>query len=104
MYLVETARAEHPNSNPRSLHQIANRPALNRKLEIAAGTPMTYAKRTPFCLQRATIIPALCPPLVVEILVSKNGARARTVFINNIVIENAGDKFLGEEISPTVIV
>lgn len=44
--------AERANSNPRSLHQIANRAALNRKLEIAAGARMTGAKCSAFGLYR----------------------------------------------------
>lgn len=44
--------AERANSNPRSLHQIANRAALNRKLEIAAGARMTDAKCSAFGLYR----------------------------------------------------
>lgn len=54
---AERDRAERANSNPRSLHQIANRPALNRKLEIAAGARMTDAKCStlPLGLQRNPI-------------------------------------------------
>lgn len=57
MDCAERDRAERANSNPRSLHQIANRPALNRKLEIAAGARMTDAKCStlPLGLQRNPI-------------------------------------------------
>lgn len=51
---IDRPTKQHANSNPEYLHQVANGPALDHRLEIAPGTCMTVCKMRAASKKRRT--------------------------------------------------